>query len=191
MLQPEEQTDRSVNVYLGEQSLIIPSPYFRFQHAQLGGKLPEIDLAADAGTFRPAKLSTRFRPGAPDGSAGTIYLTLAESKGKLGPAERTTRLYSRFLQADQWNHPGGLIKRRFEKDSPYQHEDLYMTPPEGRRFAARCRRPKTPPDALPSICLADLRFNGIDIRMRFSASLLPEWEKLYSGTRGLVNSFRQ
>ncbi len=47
-----------------------------------------------------------------------------------------------------------------------------MAPPEGRVFAARCTRPMQPPDGLPNTCLSEMRFNGLDVRLRFSPNLL-------------------
>ncbi len=190
-LAPDETSDRRVETYIGDVRLTIPSAYFRFEHALSGGKLPEIDLAADAKTFRPAKLLRKFRTDGPDPLAQTVFLTIMPPEGKLQPAERTTRLYGRFLQADGWSHPGGLIMRRFVDGSPYEHEDLYMAPPEGRVFAARCTRPRKTPDGLPNTCIAEVRIDGVDVRARFSPDLLSEWEHLLAGIRGLLQSFRR
>lgn len=189
--QPAERDNRPVIAYLGETRLSIPSEYFRFEYARMGGSLSEIDLAADAKTFRPARLQTRFRKSAADPLAQNLFLTLTPADGRVSPAERATRLYARFLQPDSWNHPGGLIMRRFKDGSPYQHEDLYIAPPEGRRFAARCPQPRKKPDGLLNICMVVIRIDGIDVRLRFAASLLSDWERLYQGARGLLHSFRQ
>ena len=188
---PGERDNRPVIAYLGETRLTIPYDYFRFEHARLGGSLSEIDLAADARTFRPARLQSRFKPSAADPMAQTLFLTLIPAAGNISPAERTTRLYTRFLQPDGWSHPGGLIMRRFKNGSPYQKEDLYMAPPEGRRFAARCPQPRKTPDGLTDICMAEFRLEGIDVRLRFAADLLSDWERLLQGTKGLIRSFRR
>jgi hypothetical protein len=188
---PGERDNRPVIAYLSETRLTIPYDYFRFEHARLGGSLSEIDLAADARTFRPARLQSRFKPSAADPMAQTLFLTLIPSAGNISPAERTTRLYTRFLQPDGWSHPGGLIMRRFKNGSPYQKEDLYMAPPEGRRFAARYPQPRKTPDGLTNICMAEFRIEGIDVRLRFAADLLSDWERLLQGTQGLIRSFRR
>ena len=190
MAQPEPPVTGKVEIYIGNIRLSVPSPYIRFEHARLGGRLPELDLIADAKTFRPIKTGQALPAGTRPADQ-MVFFTVTSAAGSLSPVDRTTRLYSRFLEAGHWNHPGGLILRRFQSDSPYQNEDLYIAPPEGRRFAARCQRPRTPPDGLPETCLTDMRVNGIDIRLRFDAGLLPEWEKLYNGTRGLMQSFRR
>ena len=98
------------------------------------------------------------------------------------------KLYARFLEQTAWNNPGGLIMRRFEKGSPYEREDLYLAPPEGRIFAARCMRPSQPPDGLPNTCITEFRLRGLDAQLRFVPDLLPEWERLMDGARGLIES---
>ena len=129
-----------------------------------------------------------MRPDLEDASTGTIYLNLREQEKSIDPAERPARLYVRFLETEQWTHPGGLIMRHFESSSPFGREDLYMAPPEGRVFAARCIRPQQPPDGLPNTCIAEMRLQGLDLRMRFSPELLSDWERITLGVRGLVHS---
>jgi len=97
-------------------------------------------------------------------------------------------LYARFLESDVLETEEGLLKRAFQDGSPYDGEDLYFDPPEGRAFAARCARPTTPPDGLPETCIAAFRESGADVEMRFTSSLLPHWEKLTEGARGLARS---
>jgi hypothetical protein len=190
LAQPEQQKSGIVEVFIGKIRLAVPSDYIRFEHARFGGRLPELDLMAEAASFRPVQAEAKV-PVNEDTSSKTVFFTLTPAGGTLSPAERTTRLYARFLEADHWEHPGGLIMRRFQSGSPYQNEDLYIAPPEGRLFAARCPRPRNPPDNLPQTCLSNIRIDGIDIRVRFSATLLSDWRKLFEGTRGLVQSFRR
>ncbi|MGE3245131.1 MAG: hypothetical protein AB7J19_02275, partial [Beijerinckiaceae bacterium] len=178
LAQPGETTRRPVETYVGDVRLVVPAAYFRFEYAKVGGRMQEIDLAADAQTFRPARLQRNFNPTGPDPLSNTIFLTIQQPEGRFDPAERTTRLFTRFLQPDTWSHPGGLVMRRFQNGSPYENEDLYMAPPEGRRFAARCPRPRQPPSPLPATCIAEVRMDGVEVRMRFSADLLADWDRL-------------
>ena len=187
----EEIAGRSVEIFIGDVRLAIPKDYLRFEDARAGGRLPQADLAVDVRTFRPAKLARKFRPDGPDPNAQQLFLTLSPPQGNLAPSDRTARLYARFLNTDNWSHPGGLIMHRFRDGSPFAHEDLYFAPPEGRLFAARCRRPPKTPDGLPNTCLAEFRFDGIDVRARFSPDLLADWDRLTASIRGLLQSFRQ
>ena len=81
--------------------------------------------------------------------------------------------------------------RRFEAGSPYDREELYIAPPEGRTFYARCMRPIQPPDGLPESCISEFRQGGLDIRVRFNPELLPHWSQLTEGVRGLVRSLQR
>ena len=51
---------------------------------------------------------------------------------------------------------------------------------------ARCAQPPEKPDGLPDSCLTEFRQNGLDVQMRFSPSLLAEWERMMEGARALV-----
>ena len=69
-------------------------------------------------------------------------------------------------------------------------EELYFTAPEGREFAARCRRPD-PSAVTPNTCQAELRMDDVDVEIRFSAMLLSEWRRLRGGARSFVASARR
>ncbi len=187
-LDDQSSVNSTLDVQLGKVRLAIPSTYIRNPEARRAGEFLEIELAASASDFRPAPRPRKLRPDLEDASAGTIYLNLREQEKTIDPSERPARLYVRFLEAEQWTHPGGLVLRHFESASPFGREDLYMAPPEGRVFAARCMRPQQPPDGLPNTCIAEIRLQGLDLRMRFSPELLSDWERITLGVRGLVHS---
>ena len=125
-------------------------------------------------------------PGSPGRGERLVFVDIEEADPILPPEDRTAKLYERFLQTEQWTNPGGLIMRRFEAGSPYEREELYFAPPEGRLFAARCTRPRQPPDGLPESCIADFRVDNLDAHLRFQPDLLPDWERLLEGSRTLV-----
>lgn len=172
-----------VETSVGDVRLRIASAYVRPGETASSSGVDRIDLAASAPDFRPVD----FQKAQVDPN-GIVFLRLQPQEGTLDPGERVVKLYVRFLEQEQWSHPGGLIMRRFEQGSPYEREELYIAPPEGRLFAARCMRPAQPPDGLPNTCIAELRLRGLDVQLRFSPDLLPEWEQLMSGARGLVES---
>ena len=148
-----------------------------------GGEQSQLDLAARFPDFRPLSLE---KPRLDNEMA--VFLRLSPQDISLDPGERVARLYARFLEKDAWSHPGGLQARRFEKGSPFEREELYIAPPEGRLFAARCMRPAQPPDGLPNTCITEIRMRGLDVQVRFAPELLPDWEQLMAGARGLVES---
>lgn len=114
----------------------------------------------------------------------TIFLGLRTVDPELDPADRTARLYLRFLGEAVGDEPGGLTGRAFDRGSPFAGDDLYFAPPEGREFAARCRASANP--ELPDTCAAVFRAGRVDVELRFSKNLLPEWQAMLTGAQKLV-----
>ena len=119
-----------------------------------------------------------------------VFVGLKPADPKLDPAERTARLYLRFLDETSWSHPGGLVARAFEPGSPFEGDELFFVPPEGRQFAARCHR-SDPSRNLPNTCIAVFRVGAVDAQVRFSADLLSDWEALMKGANGLIEAARR
>jgi hypothetical protein len=141
-----------------------------------------LDLVTVFPEFRPVPRSGKLAP-APE---TLVTFRIEPQDATVDPSQRASKLYARFLRNDSWSHPGGLITRRFETGTPYENEDLYLAPPEGRRFAARCQTPPAKPDGLPDTCLWDFRMNGLDVQMRFAPDLLSYWELLVDRGHNLV-----
>ena len=154
--------------------------YGRSTEDREGGRLDRLDIALRLPGYVPAGADTTSKP------ENLVFIRVEAADGSLAPEDRMDKLYARFLEAEQWTHPGGLVMRRFEPGSPYEREELYFAPPEGRLFAARCTRPAQPPDGLPETCISDIRANGLDAHIRFAPDALPDWEKLVGATRGLL-----
>ncbi len=174
-----------VNTSLGPVHLRVHRAFVRQGAPDRGGPSESLELIARHPDFRPADaLALR----SDEEAHHLVFLHLQARDASLDPEERAAKLYVRFLEQDQWSHPGGLSMRRFEKGSPYEREELYFAPPEGRLFTARCMRPPPQPDGLPNTCVSELRLRGLDVQIRYSPDLLPEWEQLFAGARGLVES---
>lgn len=172
---------------VGKQQLSLPISYLR-PPADDGA----IELAAFFPDFSPAgrfddvdahtDLEERFQR--------LVFLELRPADRSVDPTDRVTRLYLRFLNETSWSHPGGLVARAFEPGSPYEGDELFYTPPDGREFAARCR--KADPDRkTPNTCIAILRSGDIDAQLRFSSGLLSQWQDLVAGARGLIETARR
>lgn len=192
LLRPRSGGTNQTAAEIGPVTIVYQPAYARFGPGRGGGRLdrlelaftfPDLRAAGEAGAALPSDESVE--PGAHQ----LVFLTLRKEDEAADPAERTGQIYSRFLESDVWQEEAGLVMRRFETGSPYQREELHFVPPEGRVFAARCMRPTQPPSDLPSTCLAALRLDGLDVDIRFSPTLLPQWEALTDGVRRLVTSF--
>jgi hypothetical protein len=186
---PEAPATREAEV--GQARFTLLSGYFRPQ-SRGGGRLERLDLAAFFPDFAPAgdasdvgaatDLAERYQK--------LVFISIKPADAGLDPADRTAKLYARFLESDQWSHPGGLVAAAFQAGSPFQGQELYFVAPEGRVFAARCGRPDQSRKT-PNACAYDFRLGDLDIELRFSAALLSEWEKLSDGARGLIAAARR
>jgi hypothetical protein len=176
---------------VGATRFTLLSGYIR-PSSQGGGRVDRLDLAAFFPDFAPAgevddidaktDLGERFQK--------LVFLTIRPADSDLDPADRPSKLYARFLETDQWSHPGGLLASAFQAGSPFEGQELYFVAPEGRAFAARCGRPD-PARKTPNACTYDFRLDDLDVELRFSAALLSEWEKLSAGARGLIEAARR
>jgi hypothetical protein len=176
---------------VGNASFLVPPAYVR------GGALPR------AGSQERMDLVLAFPGMAPvdAGTTGTrVFLAILREDGVLDPAERVNEIYGLFLEPDIWQNPGGLLLRRFAADSPYGDEELFISPPDGRAFAARCRKP-APRDApfrdgqlrpadIGETCLWRFRIGGADAQVRFPPELLPQWQELAEGVRARIGGWR-
>jgi hypothetical protein len=170
-----------IPVSIEELRINIPRSYFRgggpasqrlSERADLVMLYPEMTAAAVA----PTKLAA-----APDPLL-LVFASIQRNDGVLDPAERVQELYGRFLEPATFENPGGLLMRRFSADSPYSDEELFIAPPDGRVFTARCRKPDISSEqGIGETCIWRFRQAGADIQIRFSPALLPHWEEMALG----------
>jgi hypothetical protein len=173
---PPQATTRVVS--LGEQRLTIPTHLFRGPPPKPGDVVDRIVLKASlVGLAAPLILSDQPR---------TIAVTLVRPDDTIDPADRVADVYARFLTAEAWSHPSGLILRRFDANSPYLDEDLLIAPPDAPPFSARCRHPSTRPDLIPEACIWRLRARGLEIEVRFPPEHLNDWNAIGASVRALV-----
>ena len=79
--------------------------------------------------FSPSRAPASDPSATPPEASG--YLTIAPSDGAIDPAERSSKLYARFLEAEAIPAPGGLIRPRCEPGTPYGLEEFYLPPTAG------------------------------------------------------------
>ena len=183
---PAEPVRASV-VSVGDVRLTVPPSYL---HA--GSNDDRAELVARFPDFRPAARTddVTAKTNLDDRFQRLVFLDLKPADGPIDPSDRMARLYERFLSETSWTHPGGLVARAFEPDSPFAGDELFYAPPEGRAFAARCRKPDQAART-PVTCTTSFRTGTMDVDVRFSASLLSDWERLDAGAKGLVETLRR
>jgi hypothetical protein len=183
---PAATAHEPIPVSIGKASFAIPPAFVRGGAFPRPGAQERVDLAMLMPDLGPAG----------SGAAGAaVYVALLREDGVIDPARRVDEIYGLFLEPDVWQNPGGLLLRRFTAESPYADEELFISPPDGRRFAARCRKPAPPnergrPADIGETCLWRFRAERVDVQARFAPEILPQWEMLAEGLRARVTGWR-
>lgn len=176
-------------LHLKGQPLAIPSSWLRDPRIADGAHLERLDLVVPLADMPAVDGEVPAVPPRPTGAVLLVALTPADAAPD--PAERPRLLYSRFVTGDVWTNPGGLIMRRFQDASPYLGEDLYVAPPDGRTFAARCPRPDAPSAGLAALCLWELRQGGIDVAVSFEPGHLTRWDEIRDIVRATLTAMQR
>jgi hypothetical protein len=176
-----------VPVTINNLRLTVPMDFFRGGAPSRTGTSERIDLL----TLFPEMNAAGIPPATTTALTAQdprrlVFVAILRGDGVLDPSERPQELYGRFLQPDTWQNPGGLLLRRFEAGSPYEDEELFIAPPDGRVFAARCRKPGKGAESIGEACLWRFRQAGADVQVRFSVDLLPQWEAMAMGVGRLL-----
>lgn len=163
-----------VRMTVGAQTFIVDQRWLRGRGAR-GGR---VTLTISWGEITQA-------PEASEPS--NVLFTIGPADGSTPPAERPNLLYARFLTAATVAADGGLVRREFRAGSPFEGEALYLSPPQGRLFAARCPIP-VPGKASEGRCIAEFRMGDLDLLATFEPALLPHWDTLSKAARRLVET---
>jgi hypothetical protein len=123
-------------------------------------------------------------PVTPD-SRARLLVTLSPPDKVNEPATQLS-VYARFLTPTVWSNPGGLVVRAFRKGSPFESDELFVSAPDGRGFAARCpvevagRGPE-------ELCRVTFRHRGMDVNIRFPRKIIVDWQLMLGGVRRSID----
>jgi len=123
-------------------------------------------------------------PVAPE-SRQRLLITLSPPDKVNEPATQLS-VYARFLTPTVWSNPGGLVVRGFRKGSPYEGDELYVSVPDGRGFAARCPV-ETAQTGLDEPCRVTFRHRGVDVNIRFPRAIVADWQIMLGGVRRAID----
>jgi hypothetical protein len=175
-----------VTLDIGQSRLSLDPALIRNPEQRRDGRLERLDVAFLLPDFKPIGVFDMRDLAKPERAADMVFVTIAPQDDTLDPADRPSQLYARFLEAGAPAPALGLIHRRFAAGSPYENEDLYLAPPEGRLFAARCRG-GPPAEPAPGVaCLYEFRTNGLDVLLRFEPTRLAMWERMADRAHALI-----
>ncbi|HMK90586.1 MAG TPA: hypothetical protein VK446_13270 [Methylocystis sp.] len=176
---------------IGAETFVYPTAYARDEATALGGVAARLAFAARFPDFDPPVTERSKHGQEPPSRQDLVLVTISVKDDGLDPSERPTRLYARFLEGAAAVGPEGLVMRRFEPGSPYDLEQLYLAPPDGRAFFARCpNQANAEAAAAGDFCLFLFRDGGLDVELRFPPALLEHWEALAAGGRAFLARIR-
>lgn len=189
LLRPRVPTPVGVVSYqIGERAFAVPRAWLRPAMPLKGGRVDRIDLVIPWPGATAAEAAGA--QGAAGGMGAVVLLNVAASDDAPDPAERVERIYSRFLTDGIAPAAEGLVARQFRPGSPYEHERLFLSAPDGRAFAARCAAPQQGARQAGS-CLADMRLDGLDVQVIFAPERLADWQRLAGGVRKAIAAIRR
>jgi hypothetical protein len=176
---------RILNMNIGATHFRIPEHYIRDPDQRSHGARARIYIAVTWPDFAPL-IPPRSLLSAETPSP-IIFMTLEAADDTINPAHRPSSLYSRFLTTDVNEGSSQLVTRIFKAGTPYAGEVLHIAPPNGESFSARCQIVKNPA-ARSEHCLWQLRLDKLDVQVRFSEELLPDWEALSINTKAMLEN---
>lgn len=188
----EDDRRRIVESDIADAHFAFSAAYARDEATAVGGFTDRLAFAARFPDFTPQGLAVQALASnkLAERVQNTVFVTISMKDEAIDPMERPTRLYARFLEGDAWTGPGGLVMRRFEQGSPYDLEQLFIAPSDGRGFFARCPKPRPPEPGLVDTCLSIFRIGALDVELRYAPALLEHWEELFDGAQAFVDRIR-
>lgn len=182
------EAPRLLSVGIGPATLSVNSTLVRNPAQRRDGQAGRLDLALSWPGLEASKPPSPSDAGADAFALKDVLLvTILAADDGLDPSALPAQLYGRYLESGVEDGPAGLIRRSFRARSPYEGEVLFIAPPDGRRFAARCELARPSPDSLPHMCIAQFRRDGLDVQLRMDARLLDQWEAIDERLRHLVD----
>jgi hypothetical protein len=170
-----KESDRLVALQparIGQVSLMVPQNLTGAEPDDTSRLVGMTRLRLDWPSLGPALPQNRSR----------LLVTLSPPDKVNEPATQLA-VYARFLTPTVWSNPGGLVVRGFRKGSPYEGDELYVSVPDGRGFAARCPLDTTAAATLDELCRVTFRHRGLDVNIRFPRAIIADWELMIGGVR--------
>lgn len=161
---------------IGDVALMVPQNLTGAEADDTSRLVGMVRLRLDWPSFGPAQAQNRNR----------LLVTLSPPDKVNEPATQLA-VYARFLTPTVWSNPGGLVVRGFRKGSPYEGDELYVSVPDGRGFAARCPLDSAATVNLDELCRVTFRHRGVDVNIRFPRGVIADWELMLGGVRRTID----
>ncbi len=189
ILKAGHTTDTSeVEITIGNDRLKLARNTLRTPSERQGGESERIDLYLTWPDLKGYEDTNRAIFDDPAQSAGLIFVQLSQSTMSEDMSGRFGPIYSRLTEGEPVPLKHGLLLHRLRAVSGYGKEVVVTGERENSdTFVARCLLPRTPQEAMGSDCQRDIHI-GQDLSLfyRFSANLLPQWQKLDADVKNYV-----
>lgn len=186
-----DNPDGATTAMIGVAKFAYPIAFARDDVTAAGGAVDRLAFIARYPKFSPPLAAAKRKTLAPRSDQNFVQIVVSAADDTLDPKDRPMRLYARFLESEASVGPEGLVMRRFEQGSPYDLEQLYIAPPDGRAFFARCPNSAIAAEApAQDFCFFVFRENDLDVELRFAPALLEHWEALTEGAHAFLARIR-
>jgi hypothetical protein len=170
---------------IGQIALMVPQDLTGAEPDDSSRLVGMVRLRLDWPSLGPAQVGP-----SPIQNRQRLLVTLTP-QDKVNEPQTQLSVYARFLTPTVWSNPGGLVVRGFRKGSPYEGDELYVSVPDGRGFAARCpleagRSEPGRPD-LDEPCRVTFKHRGMDVNIRFPRAIIADWELMLGGVRRTID----
>ena len=180
---PAVASKARLSIEIGQSKLLVPALLVRNPDRRVSGRTARLDLMMQWPDFEPPTPPTPKE--AEDRPQNAVFVSIEPADSAINPSQRPKELYARFLLPEVETGPGTLLRRGFKPGSAYGGEYLAIAPPDGEIFSARCLANESVESA-SARCLWQFRYGDLDILVRFSPVILPNWERLNDHVRQLI-----
>ncbi|AQS61854.1 hypothetical protein AGRHK599_LOCUS1139 [Rhizobium rhizogenes] len=178
----------TVEITIGNDRLKLAKNTLRMPADRQGGEQERIDLYLTWPDLKGYEDANRAAFDDPAHVTGLIFIQLSQSTMSQDMSGRFGPIYARLTQGEPVPLKHGLLLHRLRPDSGYGKEVVLTGQREGESdYVVRCLLPQKPEETTGSDCQRDIHV-GQDLTLfyRFSASLLPQWQKLDADVKAYV-----
>jgi hypothetical protein len=165
----------------------VPPAAIRMPVQRRPGAQPRLDLAFVWPDLTPPNPAAKPALSEDPRLMEQIFVSIAGADGALSFAERIKTIYPRYVEANAFRGPEGLLGVAFRDGTPYQGEDLFFVAERPESFIVRCTREA---GTTRGSCLYERRIGAADLTVRFPRDWLKDWQKLAAGMNQLVEMLR-
>lgn len=184
------ESDRIINIAIGEDRLRIPANMIRFESQRKAGTAERLDLYL---TWPGMQGYSKSLQGDFDSTTRPdllIFLQISQSTMSRDMSGRLEPIYSQLFAGGPKPYAFGLSINTLKPDSGYGSETILSANRAGDLpYAVRCMLPEHPADATGGDCQRDIHVGqDLTVLYRFSSTLLSDWHHIDAAVRSFVET---